>query len=212
MTDFSITPAPYDPGTPDYFPETLAMQGPVNGKWYTQYGAVRQPVSGAVGYQKGGVTRVRFSDPCEITEIGLYLNAAHGGTAHNYRLGIYAHSMGEPGALEVDAGTLTINNASTVGMRSIVLPTPYEVGAGQVVWLVCRCDYSSGYPTIFQHNSADLMPYTNYGKNANGTYLVNALAFTSIGNGANALPDPFVLGSPNQVHGLTPAVFVKVSV
>ena len=69
MTDSFFTPAPYDPGTPDLFPETLAMQGPVNDKWYTQYGGGMAVAF--TGYQKGGVTRIRFSDPCEITEIGV---------------------------------------------------------------------------------------------------------------------------------------------
>jgi len=210
-TDAGFTPAPATQATPQFFPETLAALEPVNGRFYTQYGAIRSFIPSQFGYQKGGVTRLVFSDPCEITEIGLFLNANHGGT-HNFRLGIYANDNNEPGAVALDAGTLTINSGSTIGINTIVLGTPYEVEANEVIWLACQCNHTSSYPTIAQHNSVDLMPYVNYGIPASGTFLANVLAFTLIADGANALPDPFVFGSPDNVHGLTPAVFVKVSV
>ena len=209
MTDSFFTPAPYDPGTPDLFPETLAMQGPVNDKWYTQYGGGMAVAF--TGYQKGGVTRIRFSDPCEITEIGVLLTNAHGGSPHHYRLGIYAHQMGAPGSLEVDAGTLTINNASTAGMKSIVLNTPYEVGAGQVIWVACQCDYTTSFPGLLIHANNILAPYVHYGLTGTNYYTSTATAFALIDSGQNALPDPFVLGTP-EVHGHTPAIYVKVSV
>lgn len=209
MTDFSITPPPFDPGTPDLFPETLAMQNPVDGKFYTQYGGTLFLATS--GQQKGGVTRVRFSDDCEITEIGVLLSFTFTGSDHNYRLGIYSNQQGEPGNVDVDAGTLNISNPTSSGMKSIVLSTPYQVSAGQVVWLACQCDYSFNFPALAIHAHSILAPYVHYGLTGTTFFNSTATAFSLIGDGANALPDPFTLGTP-EVHGHTPAVYVKVSV
>jgi hypothetical protein len=197
------------------------MQDPVDQKWYTQYGGLHAPVTSSTGYQKGGVTFVRFSEACEITNLGLWVFSVASPT-FNYRLGIYEDDGGEPGALGVDAGTLAITSASSAGLNSVALATPYEVAAGQIVWLVCRCNHTSGYPGMIAHRDATLKPYSDYGMSpatglagngsASGPALatVNACAFTSIGDGATALPDPFVLDTP-QVHANTPAVYVSVS-
>lgn len=208
-TDALFTPAPYDPGIPDLFPETNALQGPVDDKYYTQYGGSLAGAS--TGHQKGGVTRIRFSEPCTITHIGVFLMTTHGGGSHDYRLGIYENNMGEPGDLAVDAGTLNIPNNATVGMKEITLATPYEVSAYQTVWLASKCDNTSNFPFLALHANGRLKPYTEYGMVSTSYYTLTPMAFALIGSGSTALPDPFTLGTP-EVHGHTPAVFVKVSV
>jgi hypothetical protein len=207
--DSSFSPAPYSPPAPDFFPETLAQQFPVDNRYYTQYGSTifNTPAAQHIG----GVVRVQFSEACTVTHIGLFLSASHSGGAHVYRLGIYDSFQAAPQNLLVDAGTLTINNTNgSVGMKELTLATPLAVDSSTTYWLACQTNLTGSLPAL-AISVGNVMPYTHYGLvGTNGTNN-SAVAFRLAGSGSSGLAATFTLGSPETVAA-TPAVYVKVAV
>lgn len=97
------------------------------------------------------------------------------------RMGIYADSSGVPGALELDAGTVSV--AST-GAKSIVIAK--ELAAGWH-WLVIVSD---GGPTLRGGSNTSPMPWLGY---TSGTDVTGHTGW-SVAFVYAALPDPFTGG------------------
>lgn len=195
--------------SPNFFPETLANQNPINARYYTQYGVslFNTPASSHIG----GLVRIRFWDPCTITHIGLFLSSTHSGGAHAYRLGIYDNFQGEPKDLLVDAGTLTIDNTNgTSGVKELALASPLAITGGTTYWLACQTSLTGSLPALTQA-LGHLQPYSDYGLTLTNGTATSAVAFRLAASGSTALPATFSLGSPETL-AVTPAVYVKVSV
>jgi hypothetical protein len=181
----------------------------VNGRYYTQYGS--NIFNTASPLHNGGAVRIRFTDPCTITRIGLLLSANHSGGSHNYRLGIYSDAAAQPDDLLVDAGTLTISNTNgTAGMKELTLATPLSVENDTTYWLVCQSNNAGSLPAL-SIALGNLKPYTDFGLVATSGANNSAVAFSMVASGSSALPATFTLAATETV-GATPAVYVRVAV
>ena len=185
------------------------LQTPVTTAWH-------YPIENLIGTYGnvffGNATRVVFDTACSITDIGISLAVTFSGaTTNTWRLGIYRdNGSNYPGALEVDAGTVTITTSATAGIKNITLGTPVSVAANEVIWLVIStCSNSSPtFPTMYApvgHAS----PYRDNG--VVGGYIPSAIGYNYGGASGTALPATFSSGA-NATGGGAPLVLVKVSV
>jgi len=182
------------------------LQAPVNTRRYGPIGGITTAVA---GINVGSCSVIRFKSACSITALSIYLNATYSAaTTYDYRLGIYADSNGAPGALLVDAGTLSIATGATAGFKTITLGTAQSVAANTPVWLICAASHSGTVPNL-THQAGNFQPYSDYG--LSGSTHTQAACLAYLTGPATALPDPFVLASPEtQPAGV--AVYATVSV
>ena len=187
-------------------PAPLGLQVPVNTRRYTQVGSL---ITAPAGVNIGSAAVVTFKNACSITALSIYLNATYSAaTTYDYRLGIYADSNGAPGALLVDAGTVSIATGATAGFKTITLGSAQSVTANTPVWLVCAASHSGTVPTL-SHYAGHLQPYADYGLSSATHTQAACLAYLT--GPATALPATFSLASPEtQPAGV--AVFATVSV
>ena len=182
------------------------LQAPVNTRKYGPIGLVTTAIG---GINVGSCSVIRFKSACSITALSIYLNSTYSSaTTYDYRLGIYADSNGAPGALLVDAGTLSIATGATAGFKTITLGTAQSVAANTPVWLVCAATHTGSVPSL-THQAGHIQPYSDYG--LSGSTHTQAACLAYLTGPATALPDPFVLASPEtQPAGV--AVYATVSV
>lgn len=215
LTDVTITsPADYHivryhAGTTSWRNEDPSLQTPVTTKWH-------YPLENQTAVQNstfaGNASRIVFDTACSITDIGISLvSTFSGATTNTWRLGIYRDSGSNyPGALAVDAGTVTITTGATAGIKNITLGTPVSVAANEIIWLVVslNSNNTSPFPSLyvpFGHAS----PYRDNG--VAGTNLPGAIGYSYGGASGTALPATFGSGA-NATGGGAPMVLVKVTV
>jgi hypothetical protein len=191
-------------------PATVAsesLQTPVDARRYAQLGGLLGPV---VGANIGGAQFIVFRSACEVDELSVYLTATYSGAStYDYRLGAYRDNNGVPGALIVDAGTVSISTGATMGYKTISLGTPFSVAAGERIWFLVAATHFGSVPNV-NHVLGHMQPYSDYG--IAGALQGSACAFAYATGPATALPDPFVLGSPQETQTAAVAVYAKVNI
>ena len=191
-------------------PTTVAsesLQTPVDARRYAQLGGLLGPV---VGANIGGAQFIVFRSACEVDELSVYLTATYSGAStYDYRLGAYRDNDGVPGALIVDAGTVSISTGATMGYKTISLATPFSVAAGERIWFLAAATHFGAVPNV-NHVLGHLQPYSDYG--IVGAFQGSACAFAYATGPATALPDPFVLGSPQETQTAAVTVYAKVNI
>lgn len=188
-------------------PPALNLQTAVTTRKYTATGTM---ITAVAGINIGSCAVVSFKNACSVTNLSIYLNATYSGvTTYDYRLGIYADSSGAPGALIVDAGTVSIATGATAGFKTINLASAVSVAANTPVWLICAGTHGPGtVPTLINY-VGNLQPYSDYGMSAATHTNAACLAYTTAP--ATALPATFALASPEtQPAGV--AVYATVTV
>jgi hypothetical protein len=188
-------------------PPALNLQTAVTTRKYTATGTM---VTAVAGINIGSCAVVSFKNACSVTDLAVYLNATYSGApTYDYRLGIYADSSGAPGALIVDAGTVSIATGATAGFKTISLASAVSVAANTPVWLVCAATHGPGaVPTLINY-VGNLQPYSDYGMSAASHTNAACLSYTTAP--ATVLPATFALASPEtQPAGV--AVYATVTV
>lgn len=181
-------------------------QTPVDARRYVQLGTFTTPVT---GINVGSATHIVFRSACEVDELSIYLTATYSGaTTYSYRLGAYRDNGGVPGTLIVDAGTLSIATSTAAGFKTLSI-TPFSVAAGEKIWFVCAATHTGTVPNL-SHVAGHIQPYADYGIQGSTQTQTACFAYTTAP--ATALPDPFVLASPQETQPAGVAVFAKVNI
>lgn len=188
-------------------PLTASLQVPVAGRRYTQLGTIPASVT---SINVGSCARIVFDRDCTIDDLGIGLAATYtGATTYTYRLGIYRdNGANQPGALARDAGTLTIAQNATAGVKNIALTggNVVSVAAGESIWLVCAASHVGSVPTLLNY-TGHAQPYSDYGLT---TGIGNAVCFAYTTVPATALPATFTLAA-TQTQPIGVAVYAKVT-
>lgn len=183
-----------------------SAQVPVNSR---KYGPVGVLITTVTGVNVGSASVIRFKNACSITALSIHLATTYtAATTYSYRLGIYGDTNGEPGALLVDASTVSIAQNATAGFKTITLATAYEVAANTSVWLVCAASHTGTVPAL-SNQAGNLQPYANYGLSSATHTGAACLAYTTVP--ATSFPNSFTLASP-QTQPVGVAVYATVSV
>jgi len=186
--------------TEQIFP-ALVAQAPVAGREYTALNTVGTfTTAGASIY--GAFIPLKFSNSATVASLVLRAGVGYSGSALSFRLGIYSDNNGVPGALLIDAGTITWSGI-TLG-QAVTIACSQALSANTQYWVVVGCSYASGAPSMHATvgNNKPFVDKGLMGELGGAGYYFNH-------NGANALPNP--APTVTEPAYLFPRVYVRLA-
>jgi hypothetical protein len=176
-------------------------QTPVSGRDYTALNTIGTILAAGTAVY-GAFIPVKFSSATTVASLVLRAGLAYSGSALSFRLGIYSDNNGVPGALLIDAGTITWSGI-TQG-QTVTIACSQALSADTLYWVAVGCAYASGAPSI-QGTTGHNKPFAD--KGLSGELAAAGYYFNH--NGANALPStaPTVTTPAN----LFPRVYVRLA-
>jgi hypothetical protein len=197
MYTYSLAPG----GAEEQIFPALAAQAPVDGKEYTALNTVGTfTTAGASVY--GAFIPLKFSNNATVASLVLRAGVAYSGSALSFRLGIYSDNNGVPGALLIDAGTITWSGI-TLG-QTVTIACSQALSANVQYWVVVGCSYASGAPSMHATVGNNL-PMANIGLMGE----LGAAGYYFNHNGANALPS--TAPTVTAAGYLFPRVYVRLA-
>jgi hypothetical protein len=212
MFTYGLAPVPAGPPIDPKVSTAFQQQTPTDDRWYGELNIVGQGLQ--TGVHRGGITPVVFDADVVIDAIGVHLISPWtGATAYSYRLGIYAPNTEgtKPSALIEDLGTLSISNPTSAGIVSLPLLTPYELAAGETLWVAVGCENIGAQLPFLVANVGHMLPYANEGvKTTDNSLGGTGAAWTLSQSGASALPSTYSVPSTNAISSATIRGYVHI--